>query len=268
VAPTFQKACAMSKPRVLICTLTGSERWQWICPEQNQMIFAMARDTRFAVDMATVKAVPHEVARNHTIKIARDNGFDWMVSLDNDNFMPQGTPLDIIHQATKSQDVIGLTYGVSVAPSAPNGVTGAFQFFPPPECHGRADGPFREVPEVGGGILIVNRRVWERLNTGPWFQWCPGTGTETLDRGEGGCGEDVAFCKLVRERGLSVWTHAGLLAGHHKTVDLTAMVTTFAHLTQKAAAWGTIKPMRAPEREGNAMLASPSVRSAEMEGSK
>ncbi len=185
------------------------------------MLWRMARDTRFDVELATIKdAVPHEVARNHTIKIARDNHFDWLVSFDNDNFMPMGTPLDILAAAGRQQSVIGLTYGV------PLKGTSEYNLFPPSECRTKIDGPFQEVPSVGGGVLMVNRRVWEKIPTGPWFSWHHGDGTETLDRGNGGYGEDVYFCNLVRQHGFNVWTHRELLAGHYRTTDITGMVCT------------------------------------------
>lgn len=207
------------KPKVLVCVLTGSERQQWPAPELALMLFNMGHDPRFDVQIANVKdAHPVEVARNHTIKLARDRGFDWLVSLDNDNFMPVGTPLDIIAAAgPQQQSVIGLTYAVKSSESACN-------LYPPPECGGKIEGLFQEVSAVGGGVLIVHRRVWEKIPRGPWFRWQHGADTETLDKSNGGCGEDVYFCNLVRQRGLRVWTHRELLAGHYRTTNVTAMV--------------------------------------------
>jgi len=208
-------------PKVLVCCLVQTERQGWVNPELCQMLFKMGRDPRFNVEVANVKdAIPFEAARNHTIKIARDYKFDWLISFDNDNFMPVGTPLDVIAAAGVQQSVIGLSYGVKSHDSS-------YAMFPP-RTNYKNDGAFLEVPAVGGGILMVNRKVWEKIPTGPWFRWNPGTDTETLDRGNGGYGEDVHFCRLVQEKGFRVWTHRELMAGHYRTVDLTGMVCTMA----------------------------------------
>jgi hypothetical protein len=197
------------KPKVLITLLTGTERQHWINPELALVVFHMGRDPRFSVEVATVKnAMPHDVARNHTIKLARDHGFDWLCSFDNDNFLTTGTPLDIIAEAGNRR-VIGLTYGHADG-----------QLLPSPNNGGRLEGNFREVPWTGGGGLLVHRAVWEKIPRGPWFVWERGEDTETGDRGTHGCGEDVYFCRLVQKQGFKVWTHRQL-AGHYRTTDMT-----------------------------------------------
>jgi len=218
-----------SSARVLCCLLCGTERQNWINPELSMMLFRMAKDPRFDVEVATVKdAVPYEVARNHTIKIARDHGFEWLVSFDNDNYMPVGTPLDIIAAAGLQHSVIGLTYGVSETENT------SYNFFPPIECRSKVDGPFQEVPSVGGGVLMVNRRVWDKIPRGPWFRWNHGENTETLDRGRGGNGEDTYFCNLVWQHGFKVWTPRDVMAGHYRTTDLTGMVCTLSQMRRPA----------------------------------
>ncbi|MCU1301517.1 MAG: hypothetical protein JWQ87_1801 [Candidatus Sulfotelmatobacter sp.] len=219
------KVFSQKKPRVLVCCLVSTERQGWINPELSQMIFKMARDTRFDVEVANVKdAVPHEVARNLTIKIARDHNFDWLVSLDNDNFMPAGTPCDVIAAAGSEQSVIGLTYGLSEKESR-------CSLFPPMNLRTKISGLFQEVPCVGGGVLMVRNTVWKTIPKGPWFSWKCGD-TETLERRNesDGCGEDVAFSRLVQAHGFKVWTHRELLAGHYRTTDLTRMVCTMSQM--------------------------------------
>jgi hypothetical protein len=215
-----------AKPKVLVCVLTGLERTNWINPELSMMLFRMGRDPRFDVEVAHVKdARPVEVARNHTIKAARDHNFDWLVSVDSDNFMPVGTPLDII-AAAGGRSVIGLRYGMRPMSSE-------CLLFPPLQ-NTKSEGPFLETEAVGGGVLMVHRKVWEKIPTGPWFRWqhCD---TETLDQSPDGCGEDIYFCRLVRSHGIGVFTHRDLLAGHYRTTDITGMVCELArskHPTQ------------------------------------
>jgi hypothetical protein len=211
------------KPKVLVTLLTGTERQSWPCPELAFMLCSMSADARFDVQLVNIRdARPVEAARNQTIKLARDGGYDWLVSLDNDNFMPVGTPLDVIAAAGEQQSIIGLTYAIKVNEHT-------FSFFPGREYGKEIDGAFQEVPCVNGGMLMVHRRVWEKIPTGPWFRWQHGQ-VETLDQGPGGCSEDVYFARLARERGFRVWTHRELLAGHYRTVDITSMVVTLEQM--------------------------------------
>lgn len=211
----------MSKPKILVSLLSSTERTGWINPELVSMLLRMSHDARFAVAVVNVKdARPFEVARNHTIKLARDNKVDWLVSFDNDNFMPVGTPLDVIAAASPQQSVIGLTCGIPKRPG--------YCLYPPREHVTTTEGAFQEVESVGGGVLMVNRKVWEKIPSGPWFRWQYGADVETLDQSSGGCGEDVYFCNLVRQSGMRVWTHRDFLAGHYRTTDLTGMVCTLA----------------------------------------
>jgi hypothetical protein len=216
------------KKKVLVCALTGVERTNWINPDLTMMIFHMARDARFQVEYANIKdSRPVECARNNALVLARDHGFDWCIQIDNDNYMPTGTPLDIVASAGPEHSVIGLGYSVG-------NMQQGYSVFPP-EAATPFRTPFQEVPDVAGGMLMVHRSVWQKIPRGPWFRWNHGEPTETLDRGTNGCGEDIAFCRLVREHGLKVWTHAQP-AGHYRTTDLTGMTVTLSQLTQQAQA--------------------------------
>lgn len=218
----------MGKDRVAVFVLCSTERQGWINPELSHLLFKMARDNRFNVAYCTVKdARPFEVARNQTIQQARDAGMDWLVSFDNDMYMPAGSPLDIIAVAGNKK-MIGLTCAAEATP-------GQYGIFPK-DFGLEVDGPFREVPEIGGGVLIVHRNVWEKVPA-PWFKWCY-EDNETLGRPPGkanyqasGCGEDIYFSRLVRQHGFKVWTHQRLYAGHYHTVDLTGMVAAMHQLS-------------------------------------
>jgi hypothetical protein len=218
----------MSKPKVLVCLLTGTERSDWINPELVYTLIAMSHDPRFHVEITAVKgARPFDMARNQTVKFAREKKVDWLVSLDNDNWTKGFTPLDIIAAAGPRQHVIGLRYGTAQ--------DGGYGMFPSSNPNPVTDGPFEEVQSVAGGVLMVNRAVWEKISRGPWFKWQHGK-NETLDNSNGGgYGEDLAFCHLVRSHGFKVWTHSQAPAGHYKTIDATGMVHTLALLAQGSA---------------------------------
>lgn len=98
-------------------------------------------------------ARPLEVARNYALQKARDHGFEWVVQLDNDNFLPGCTPLDIIASARPKHSIIGLTYGIVPQP-------GEFDLLPPSNG-AHFTGAFRE---VRGTTLVVS----EALPATPW----------------------------------------------------------------------------------------------------
>jgi hypothetical protein len=199
------------KPKVLICVLTGTERTHWINPMLLMDMLTMARDPRFEVAFQPVcNHRPFEYARNRTIALARDLKADWLISFDNDNYV-DGNPLDVLAEAD-GKDVIGLTYGV-----------GGTLF--PSSNEGAIDGNFREEPVwVGGAMLIIRNAVWEKIPRGPWFRW-EQPRNELLAPDVAGCAVDEIepFCNLVRQHGFRVWTHRTVLAGHLKTVDITAL---------------------------------------------
>jgi len=205
----------MSKPRVLVCVLCGAERTDWINPALMLNLLVMAKDPRFDVAYQPVAGYrPWECARNQTINLARSMNADWLVSFDNDNGL-DCNPLDVIAAAGDAQDVIGLTYGVGCVPDC--------RLFPS-HNHGPIDGPFREEKSVGGGVLMIRNKVWQKIPRGPWFRW-QHADNELLAPAPGAVDEVTYFCNLVRENGFRVWTHRSILAAHFKTADITRTVS-------------------------------------------
>jgi hypothetical protein len=209
------------KPKVLVCVLTGIDRHNWINPDLSLNLIRMVKDPRFDVNYYPVRDCrPWESARNMTIAGARQINADWLISFDNDNFIPGDfNPLDIIVAAGDSKHVIGLPVGVG------NGEH--YNIFPKGE-HGPCDGPFREEAVIGGAVLMIRNTVWQKVK-GPWFRW-QHVESETLAPAPGTLSEDGYFCQLVRRHGFKVWTYQKHCAGHYHTADLTGMVSTMSQL--------------------------------------
>jgi hypothetical protein len=210
-----------SKPKVLVCVLTGIERHNWVNPDLVLNLISMARDSRFDVNFFPVRDCrPWEGARNMTIVAARQIKADWLVSFDNDNFYTgPGTPLDIIAAAGEDKHIIGLSYGLGAD-------DGNYRLFPS-DGHGACDGPFRQEQCIGGGLMMIRNTVWKTIPKGPWFRWIHAE-SETLAPVNGVTrGEDAAFCELATRRGLKIWSYQQP-AGHYRTVDLTGMVRAVA----------------------------------------
>jgi hypothetical protein len=213
------------KPKILVAVLTGVERHNWICPALSMNLMRMARDTRFDVDYFPVfDARPWEVARNLTIVTARRLKADWLISFDNDNFIPDNfNPLDIIATAGKEQHVIGLTSGIR--PLEESQFCLLF-----PGARGASDGAFHEVQAFGGAVLMIRNTVWQKIPQGPWFKW-----EHAEDEIQGGTyGEDQYFGRLARQHGFRLWTH-DRAAGHYRTMDLTRLFFQSAQKGKRSA---------------------------------
>jgi hypothetical protein len=208
------------KPKILVAVLTGAERQNWINPDLTRNLMRMARDTRFDVDYFPVHDCrPWEVARNLTISTARQLKADWVISFDNDNFLPGDVnPLDIIATAGEDQHVIGLTYGMRSADESH--VCCVF-----PGSRGKSDGAFHEVQGLGGGVLMVRNTVWQKIPKGPWFRWVH----QENEIQEGEYGEDMYFCQLAQQNGFKLWT-CDQMAGHYRTMDITKLFVQTAQI--------------------------------------
>jgi hypothetical protein len=216
------------KQKVLVAVLCSSERNGWVNPDLSLNLIQAARDTRFIVDFTLVRDLrPFEYARNAAVNTAMRSGADWLLQIDNDNYLPSAmSPLDVLAQANgERQNVIGLNYAHGSQSS------GEYALFPD-HGHGAPDGPFREVDRLASGVLFIHRSVWQKIPP-PWFKWeIP---NNPLLAPEKGSGEDMYFSALCRQHGLRIWTHQQL-AGHFKTIDATSMVCTLSELNRRAAA--------------------------------
>lgn len=219
----------MSKPKVLVCILTGVERQNWINPDLSMNLVQMARDSRFDVDYFPVRDFrPYEAARNTTIHTARQLNADFLISFDNDNFT-RCNPLDIVAEAGADKDIIGLSSGLGA-----DGGGVRYRMYPP-DSHGTKSGKFREEPQLCSGVLIIRNRVWKTISRGPWFRWKHAENSELLTPEAGSRAEIEYFCDLARSHGFKLWNYEQA-AGHYRTTDITGMVCTLAQLTEQAKA--------------------------------
>ena len=97
-------------------------------------------------------------------------------------------------------------YGVN-----PDGTYGATYDYPRDACV--------EVAATGAAFLLIHRTVLEDIANaagGPvWFDNLASTD------GKAWQGEDLSFCRRVRDAGHSVWVHTGVRTSHHKDVWFT-----------------------------------------------
>lgn len=221
-----------SKPKVLVCVLTGVERHNWINPYLALNLLTLAQDTRFTVEIEPViDKHPVDFARNSCVVMARERKADWLFMVDNDQCF-EVNPLDAL-SAGLGKDVIGLPtmQGFNPAelqagrePIIPN-----FRTLEQPE----RDGEFFTVKQIGTGAMFINRRVWEKVR-GPWFKT---NQSEDEIRTPHAHGEDFYFCEWVQRHGLKVWAH-GRVIPHWKNSEVSKVGMRLEILRQMAANGG------------------------------
>ncbi len=80
-----------------------------------------------------------------------------------------------------------------------------------------------EIEAAGFGFLCVKQGVFEKLSR-PWFQSTLGTYTDPETQEDITfpiMGEDISWCKRVRELGFNIWFDPRVRVTHHKTMKLT-----------------------------------------------
>lgn len=119
----------------------------------------------------------------------------WLLFLDADTLFPPGT---VRHLLKWEKDVVSGVYVYKDQRYDYRPVADAGRDVPRNEMRGLI-----EVQSVGAGCLMIRRRVVEELVARPWFE----ANLEDV-------GEDVAFCRKVREAGGKVWLDAEFVVGH------------------------------------------------------
>lgn len=142
--------------------------------------------------------------RNKTLASAKEHNAEWVFFLDDDMIPP---PELLMHLLSRpAVPVLSALYVSRVTPFIPlafhraeeNGA--AFKSVLRP-----GDAGCVEVAAVGAGAMLIRRIVWDTLPH-PWF---------TLGQiAPDAWGDDLHFCKKVRDAGLSVWVDYDTSIGH------------------------------------------------------
>ena len=166
--------------------------------------------------------------------------YEWLLQIDDDViYLGDGDPFTHMQELadTEGVDIIGGAVGLSKYPHNPNvftytredrsigkqGEDGKWYLPDGREVAKERAGRYMEISEftpetvmdvaaVGAAWLMVRRSAFEKIGgqDGPWFVW-----------GEGGAGEDVAFCWRAQQAGLRILVDFRLTLGHLKQVPVT-----------------------------------------------
>lgn len=148
--------------------------------------------------------------RNTVIALAKRRNYDWVFFLDDDMIVPADTLERLLSRP--AVPVLSALYIARIAPFPPLAFKRA-------EANGAVFKEFlcvedigvKPVAAVGAGAMLVRREVWERLDA-PWF---------TLGQLDAEAwGDDLHFCKKVRDAGMEVMVDYDTVCGHMGTVGV------------------------------------------------
>jgi hypothetical protein len=138
-----------------------------------------------------VSGMPYDHARNHACELALQGGYKYLFFLD-DDVIPPPNIIDIL--MSSNLDIVSGNYWRRHNPVQPvallalkEGGTGYIQLE-------KNDQKIYEVDFIGGGALLIKRKVLETMPK-PWFEWwCD---REDLPQNER-YSEDFSFCRKAK----------------------------------------------------------------------
>ena len=199
----------MKSPSKLLVTILNQG---YIRPELADVQHNLLTDTRAEVTVKHLNIRPSENARNHSVKLMLDGGYDYLLTIDHDT-VPLRNPIDLI---ALNLDVVGFAvpqWNIS-DPDYPIYFVGM----------DKADGGYtehkekdwlQEVDAVGSGCLLLSRKVLEAVEEPFVRKWKEGFAVTGLD---------FYFCEKAKEKGFKVYCHYDYVADHHKELSLLSVL--------------------------------------------
>jgi hypothetical protein len=189
---------------------TGWLRWE-LSQAITLMLLNRPRDMHVTLDYGSWgRSIPS--ARNLARKKALALGADFLVMCDSDTWpiqpiTPESNPLRL---AELDLDYVGLPV-LLWRPGMPEPAV-VLNVTPLDNAttFDTSSGGLREVRRIGGGFLVVARRVLEKIKFR--YEWDE-DGIYQAD-------EDMLFCDDARKAGFKVWAACDWLLGHVKEIDL------------------------------------------------
>lgn len=160
-------------------------------------------------------------ARNEVVESFLSTGFDWLWMVDSDmTFDPNALPSLLAAADVDDRPIVG-----ALCFAAMNG-PGGYRLFP--TMYGFEDkglAVLKEYPDktvlrvdaTGAACLLVHRTVFERFPEGGPLRWFAETITEDGERLRG---EDITFCRRLKDLDVPLWVHTGVKTGHVKQLVL------------------------------------------------
>lgn len=176
----------------------------WIRRELAPVLAALKSDQRFYIEIRHHSLRPIAYNRNNIVKQFLKTDCDFLLMIDHDN-VPCRNPLDLV---LLDKDIIGCPYL-----QVKNNETGwmALKKLKDGYNQVKIKGDLQEVDAVGTGVILIARRVLEKVKIPFERKWKGGFPL---------LGLDFYFCEKAKKLGFKIWVHWKYLASHYKEVNL------------------------------------------------
>ena len=192
------------------CMIAMACSGRLITPE---MVIAMSMQpmpTHLGQAFICVRGYPVEQAREIIAQKAIEAQAKFLWFVDDDTIPPPNTANKLMYVLNNNPDIaaIGGVYVTKSDPPTPvvfRGLgLGAFWHW--------KKGEVFEVTGIGAGCLMINCDVFKKLEP-PYFPWYTKESDDPLVPSLS-ISEDISFCNKVRDAGLKVFAHGGVLCDH------------------------------------------------------
>ncbi len=180
----------------------------YIRPELSDVQTLLLKDERVDTSVRHINMRPSENARNTSVKMMLDEGFDYLLTIDHDT-VPLKNPIDLIELGL---DVVGFAvpqWNMS-DPNYPIYFVGMDRVENGYNEHKDKDG-LQEVDAVGSGCLLMSHKVLGSVVDPFARKWEDGFAVTGLD---------FFFCEKAKEQGFKVYCHYDYIADHIKELSL------------------------------------------------
>lgn len=197
------------KPSIFISILCGQERQGWINPELTRFLCDAAaihaRGERQVKIDYTIGKVPHDSARNQAAAEFLKTGFDWQLTIDNDQAISTAL-FDMIDQAPADGAVL-----------VPRNYMHRSNLTTEPSLvwwgSGQPIGEWASLAQAGSGVMAIRRDTYKKIQA-PYFRF--GYSADgIMDQGE-----DEHFCQKVTGAGLKIYGNVKHLARHYHAAEI------------------------------------------------
>lgn len=205
-------------PRIYVAIPSRDMTFSPICGKLVMLLIEMVKNPAFSVTLDIVAGYPLDRVRNRICHKFLLSDADYLIMID-DDIVP---PPQILEMARHDKDVIGALcyaympdrgyYSVAYEKDAPPAAGASLSLM----GIGRdiEHTGVREVELVGGGCMMIHRRVLEGIGD-PFFRMEMDETVQWIT-----ASEDFSFCRKARKAGFRIWLDTGMPCRHIKSLDM------------------------------------------------
>lgn len=153
--------------------------------------------------LTATKGVKRDEARNDLVRQARTLGARYVLFLDDDNPPPPDTVLKLMYVLESTGPEVALCAGIYTNKYDPPSPLVFLAEGAGPYWRWRVDEVFECPGGIATGCMMIRTAAFDRVPE-PWFH----------DPPDGSMTDDLYFCRKVREAGMTMLAHGGVLPAH------------------------------------------------------